>query len=99
MVTLVVYDISENSKRQEVEKICKDNGLIRVQKSVFRGNIDSNHRKKLIEAMTIQSVEQIKSTWDVQIYLISKDDFESHIHLRVGGPGNDIIEDSEVIFI
>ena len=42
MLTWVVYDITDNGKRDRVIKICKGYGLYRVQKSVFLGSLNRN---------------------------------------------------------
>ena len=42
MLTWVVYDITDNSKREKVIRICKSYGLYRVQKSVFLGTLNPN---------------------------------------------------------
>lgn len=42
MLTWVVYDITENAKREKVIRVCKSYGLYRVQKSVFLGTLNTN---------------------------------------------------------
>lgn len=42
MLTWVVYDITDNKKRESVVRICKGYGLYRVQKSAFLGNLNRN---------------------------------------------------------
>ena len=54
-----VYDITENSTRESVIHVLKDASLVRIQKSVFCGNLSGQQKKDLIE--------KIKST-------ISQDD-------------------------
>jgi CRISPR-associated protein Cas2 len=43
----VVYDITENKRRNRVARICLNKGLYRVQKSVFLGNLNANERDSL----------------------------------------------------
>ncbi len=43
----VVYDISENKRRNRIVRICLNKGLYRVQKSVFLGNLNANERDSL----------------------------------------------------
>ena len=43
----VVYDITDNSTRSKVARICLDKGLYRVQKSVFLGTLNANERDSL----------------------------------------------------
>jgi len=44
-----VYDIKENHTRDSVVQILKNHGFVRIQKSVFCGNIANQQRKDLIE--------------------------------------------------
>jgi len=37
----VVYDITDNTTRKNVARICLDKGLYRVQKSVFLGTLNT----------------------------------------------------------
>ncbi len=50
----VVYDITDNSTRSKVARICLDRGLYRVQKSVFLGTLNANERDSL--ALECESV-------------------------------------------
>ena len=43
------YDITDNGTRESVIQILKDAGLIRIQKSVFCGNISTQQKKDIIE--------------------------------------------------
>ncbi len=59
------YDITEDSIRKSVIQILKDGGMVRIQKSVFCGNISNQQKKDLIE--------QIKNTINQEVdsfYLI-----------------------------
>jgi len=38
----IIYDITKNSKRSKVARMCKNYGLRRVQKSAFAGEITLN---------------------------------------------------------
>ncbi len=44
-----VYDITENSVREAVINVLKDAGLVRIQKSVFCGQLSGQQKKDLIE--------------------------------------------------
>jgi len=44
-----VYDITDNSTRIAVIHILKNHGFVRIQKSVFCGNISGQQKKDLIE--------------------------------------------------
>ena len=45
----IVYDIVENKARTKVAKQCKKFGLVRVQKSVFLGKLESSRFDELGE--------------------------------------------------
>jgi len=45
--TLVIYDISDDNLRNAVSEVCKNFGLLRIQKSAFMGNLTSSRRKEL----------------------------------------------------
>ncbi len=49
VLTWIIYDIVKNKTRNKVAKACKEAGLIRVQKSVFLGRIESNRFDELSE--------------------------------------------------
>ncbi|MGB9601063.1 MAG: CRISPR-associated endonuclease Cas2, partial [Myxococcota bacterium] len=48
MLVWVIYDISEDKKRNKVAKFCKEYGLYRVQKSAFLGDINRNQFDELM---------------------------------------------------
>jgi len=45
----VMYDITKNKPRNKVSRLCKKFGLIRVQKSIFLGKLDTNRFDELAE--------------------------------------------------
>jgi CRISPR-associated protein Cas2 len=49
MLTLVIYDISEDSKRTKLLHYLKQYGLRRIQYSGLKGDLDANDRHVLIE--------------------------------------------------
>ncbi|MGC9517452.1 MAG: CRISPR-associated endonuclease Cas2 [Methanomicrobiales archaeon] len=51
MLTLVIYDISDNSVRNRLIKRLQHYGLHRIQKSGFLGNISLDDRKLLEEKL------------------------------------------------
>ena len=46
MLIWVIYDISKNKTRSKVERLCKNAGLYRVQKSVFLGEVTEAIQKE-----------------------------------------------------
>jgi len=60
-----IYDITDNSTRSSLVYILKNAGFIRIQKSVFCGNISSQQKKDVIEL-----VKNIMEDKDDSFYLI-----------------------------
>ncbi len=48
-----IYDITDNSTRSSVIHILKNQGFIRIQKSVFCGSLSGQNKKDLIESIKI----------------------------------------------
>lgn len=46
-----VYDVSDDSTRTSVTHTLKNHGFVRIQKSVFCGNISNQQKKDLIETV------------------------------------------------
>ena len=96
-MTLVVYDIGNDSRRREAERTCMDHGLTRVQHSVFRGCIDEGQRTSLVRQFEGQAREDEEETWDVQVYFISRDDFRAHVRLGPKGRMEDLAGTPEIL--
>lgn len=47
MIVWVIYDIQKTKPRTKIAKACQQAGLYRVQKSVFLGSLDENHKDTL----------------------------------------------------
>ncbi len=47
MHVLVIYDITPDDIRLKVANICKDFGLVRIQKSAFLGMLSGERRKEM----------------------------------------------------
>jgi CRISPR-associated protein Cas2 len=50
-MTLVIYDIENDRARNRISEACKDYGLRRVQKSAFRGDLNTNRREMLYQRL------------------------------------------------
>lgn len=87
MVTVVTYDIPENRLRTRIENHCRDAGLTRVQRSVFRGRPDRKTLEALVERLDQQIRNQARCV--IQIYLIDEEDFRRHLRLTSQGPIDD----------
>jgi CRISPR-associated protein Cas2 len=48
-----VYDLTDNNTRTSVIHALKNHGFVRIQKSVFCGNISNQQKKDLIETIKI----------------------------------------------
>jgi len=58
MLVWVIYDITEDKKRNNIAKKCKGYGLYRVQKSAFLGNLNANELDSLaVECEEIVNLE------------------------------------------
>ncbi|QTA93735.1 CRISPR-associated endonuclease Cas2 [Desulfonema magnum] len=79
----IIYDISENKVRNKVAKACKQYGLIRVQKSVFLGRLESNRFDELGEKCLSLINEKTDS---VYLFPFCQDDFR---RIKVMGQGFD----------
>ncbi len=68
----VVYDISCDRTRTRLAKVCKQRGLLRVQKSVFLGTLNRSE----IDELALQFKDAIEESGDsVYIFPMCKDDF------------------------
>lgn len=47
METLIIYDITDDNLRNKIATILKDFGCMRIQKSAFLGDLNTNLRDKL----------------------------------------------------
>lgn len=80
MLTWLVYDISDDKKRNNVVRACKDAGLYRVQKSVFLGDIEKNR----LDELYLKCSDLIdKDSDSLYIFPMCKEDFQ-----RVKTAGN-----------
>lgn len=53
MKLLVVYDISDDGKRNKLANSLKKFGLERIQKSAFEGDLDSQRVKELVRTVRL----------------------------------------------
>uniref|UniRef100_A0A7C3VM99 CRISPR-associated endoribonuclease Cas2 n=1 Tax=Archaeoglobus fulgidus TaxID=2234 RepID=A0A7C3VM99_ARCFL len=70
MMTLVIYDISDDHIRLRIANLCKRFGLSRIQRSAFLGSIPSSRRKELIKKL-----RRFKGKGNIQVFVICKPDF------------------------
>ncbi len=71
MITLVIYDISDDNVRSKVANLCKRFGLSRIQKSAFLGDMTSSKRKELVKKLK----RILRGEGNIQVFVICKPDF------------------------
>ena len=79
----LIYDIAKNKPRNKIAKACKQAGLIRVQKSVFLGKLESSRFDELAETCRDLMDEDTDS---VYVFPFCQDDFR---RIKVLGQGFD----------
>ncbi len=92
MMTLVIYDISENRTRSKVATTCRRFGLSRIQKSAFLGDMSSVRRRELVEVLKRLLREE---QGNIQIFVICRPDMA--LRTVIG----EVMEDDEddIIFV
>lgn len=79
----IIYDIVEDKSRNRVAKVCKKAGLIRVQKSVFLGKLESNRFDELSE-ICLDLIDE--KTDSIYLFPFCQEDFRK---IKVLGQGFD----------
>ena len=79
---LIIYDISDDRVRRKVDRICKDYGLTRVQKSAFRGNMRAEQRKRIEEEL-FNTIRDYPDD-NIQIYFICEEDYRKGVCITGG---------------
>ncbi len=79
----ILYDISDDGCRNKVAKVCKQYGLIRVQKSAFLGRLERNRFDELSEQCKDLIDEEIDSLY---LFPFCQEDFR---RIKVLGQGFD----------
>ncbi len=85
MMTLVVYDISDDKLRAATERKCRDYGLKHIQRSVFIGFLSRGDRLALY-----QELSEIITEGAVRVYVMNKRLYEMRMCIgKVGGFDDD----------
>ena len=79
MFTLVIYDISDDGLRLKISEICKNYGLVRIQKSAFLGRQTNSSRKELIAKLRMVMAEEGTERDNVQIFTLDSFSYNSRI--------------------
>ncbi|MGC9069029.1 MAG: CRISPR-associated endonuclease Cas2 [Thermoprotei archaeon] len=81
LITLIIYDITDDELRQTVAKYLRQKGLKRIQKSAFAGPLTSAQRSEI--AAGLQRIIKGKEKVNIQIYPLSPSSFNQRIVLGV----------------
>ena len=84
MISLVIYDITDDRLRAKVADICLDYGLERIQYSAFRGELNHNRQEELLQKIKRKVG---KKAANVQLYPICEKDLRLKKEIRVEGEG------------
>lgn len=91
----IIYDISEDKKRNKIAKMCIDKGLYRVQKSAFLGTINRNR----LDELSIICDDIIDHESDsVYIFPMCSDDFKKVILLGQAFDKNLVTDEVKALF-
>jgi len=74
MQCVVVYDISDDNKRNKIADVCQDYGLDRIQFSAFLGDLAPTHQEELM--LKIHGVLG-KLPGNIQLYPICEKDWRA----------------------
>ncbi len=80
MLTLIIYDITEDEVRNRVADFLRNKGLKRIQKSAFLGDLN-NSQKSDIEAGLRRLVKDAKA--NVQIYPLTPASYNLRVVIGV----------------
>lgn len=89
----MIYDISDDSIRNEVAQICKRFGLSRIQKSAFMGRTTSADRK---EMETLFRRVLGDENGNIQIFVICRADLA--LRRTVGKDYHEYARDEDLVF-
>jgi CRISPR-associated protein Cas2 len=82
MMTLVIYDIEDDRVRHRVSEACKDYGLRRIQKSAFRGQLNTNRCEMLYQRLTETLGRRAGS---IHIYVVCDRDARAAVEIEQAG--------------
>lgn len=78
MMTLLVYDITDDRARTKVADVCLDYGLDRIQYSAFGGQLSRNRQEALM--LRIRGTLG-KKTGRIQLFTICAQDWDRRIEI------------------
>jgi CRISPR-associated protein Cas2 len=89
MHTLIIYDIENDRARNRIAEACKDYGLVRVQKSAFRGDLNTNRREMLFQRLQQTLGRQVGN---IQVYALCERDARDILAIEQLGKMSDAVE-------
>jgi len=81
LITLVIYDITDDDLRLKVAKYLKQKGLRRIQKSAFAGPLTNAQRADVIAGLS--RIIRGRDKVNIQIYPLTQASFNQRISLGV----------------
>jgi CRISPR-associated protein Cas2 len=81
LITLVIYDITDDDLRLKVAKYLKQKGLRRIQKSAFAGSLTNAQRADVIAGLS--RIIRGRDKVNIQIYPLTQASFNQRISLGV----------------
>jgi len=81
MLTLVIYDITDDDLRLKVAKFLRSKGLKRIQKSAFMGPLTSSERANLVAGLRrlVKGHDKV----NIQIYPLTEASYSRRIMIGV----------------
>ncbi len=96
MMTLVIYDISDDDIRKSVEKVCKNYGLRHIQRSAFIGLLSRGDRYSLYKELKRLLWEEKGS---IRIYVMNRRLYNMRMSVGVLEGFDDDPEYDEEVYI
>ncbi|MCD6487636.1 MAG: CRISPR-associated endonuclease Cas2 [Desulfurococcales archaeon] len=84
----MVYDIHDNNLRNKIAEILKDNGLVRIQKSAFIGNLTPQERLDLVERLHRLP---LSSRDRIDLFPICERDLKLHLRVTIDGVSKEVV--------
>lgn len=81
LITLVIYDITDDDLRLRVAKYLKQKGLKRIQKSAFAGPLTSAQRADVIAGLS--RMIRGRNNVNIQVYPLTQASFNQRVTLGV----------------
>ena len=83
-IVVLCYDISDDSIRQKISRLCEKTGGIRVQKSVFEFH-RITYEDLIWLLREIEKINKNPAPEDaVSVYFVSKNDYEKKMNIALG---------------